>query len=92
MLSGTVPYKEIRSDVYVLLTLAHGIMPRRPKSLVLTDSYWDYISQCWAKAPDDRPVAGEVNKAMNEFLGPCKDSPEECHTGSLLRLAEPESL
>ncbi|KAF7979509.1 hypothetical protein HWV62_42072 [Athelia sp. TMB] len=92
MLSGTVPYKELRSDVYVLLTLAHGIKPKRPKNLILTDSYWNFIDKCWAKAPDDRPKAGEVNEALNEFLGPCKDLPEECHTGSLLRPVEPESL
>ncbi|KZP07774.1 kinase-like protein [Athelia psychrophila] len=81
LLSGTVPYKEIRSDVYVLLTLAHGIRPRRPKTLILTDKLWAYIEVCWGKSADERPLAGEVTKAMKDFLdpiGPSIGASEHC--------------
>jgi serine/threonine protein kinase len=62
VLSGKLPYHDLRRDAEVLIELHHGIHPPRPPELA--DEHWELISQCWAKHPSARPNIKEVSKRV----------------------------
>ncbi|KAF9228878.1 kinase-like protein [Gyrodon lividus] len=47
VLSGEVPYADLKRDVQVLLALSQGVKPSRPQTPWLNDRFWDFIQRCW---------------------------------------------
>jgi len=60
VLSGNVPYHQLKSDAQVLIQLSKGIKPQRPSSNNITDAEWEFISNCWKEPPTLRPSTSEV--------------------------------
>ncbi|KAH7924665.1 kinase-like protein [Leucogyrophana mollusca] len=48
VLTGTVPYAHIKKDAAVLVSIAKGITPKRPREPEICDRHWHLIQQCWA--------------------------------------------
>ncbi|KIM75199.1 hypothetical protein PILCRDRAFT_681820 [Piloderma croceum F 1598] len=53
VLSGKLPYHQLRRDSQVLIELYNGLHPPRPPQLA--DEYWALIRQCWVEDPSARP-------------------------------------
>jgi len=66
VLSGNVPYHDIKSTDCVLLTVARRILPSRPTDDSIVDAYWEYI--CWCRGrsgePMSRPCIGQVRDKL----------------------------
>ncbi|KIJ10816.1 hypothetical protein PAXINDRAFT_172037 [Paxillus involutus ATCC 200175] len=61
VLSGDIPYHEIKRDDQVLYAIAQGMKPSRPETSNVTDEQWEYIQQCWSSRRENRrPSATEV--------------------------------
>lgn len=62
VLSGKVPYHNIKSTDCILLTVAHGILPSRPTDDNFADAYWEFICWCRGRAgePMSRPSISQV--------------------------------
>jgi len=62
VLSGDVPYHEIKRDDQVLYAIAQGMKPSRPETSNVTDEHWEYIQQCWSSRRENRrPSAIDVS-------------------------------
>ncbi|KAF9241883.1 kinase-like domain-containing protein [Melanogaster broomeanus] len=48
VLSGQVPYPDLRNDRQVLVKMIIGITPSRPSNLPITNEHWSFIQRCWA--------------------------------------------
>ena len=82
VLSGKQPWSEVRHESAVVLRLAKGHKPGRPKSGTLTDSYWNLIQDCWSPM-EERPAADLIIRIIEQFLSYCPQSPPLC---DMLRL------
>ena len=65
LMTGAVPYAEIRRSPLVLQKLLNKERPRRPEGEIyvqrgLTDEVWALIQRCWAEDPLLRPTVDEV--------------------------------
>ncbi|KAF8842584.1 kinase-like protein, partial [Paxillus ammoniavirescens] len=62
VLSGDIPYHEIKRDDQVLYAIAQGMKPSRPETSNVTDERWEYIQQCWSPRRENRrPSATDVS-------------------------------
>ena len=77
VLSGKQPWSEIREDVAVVLSLAKGHKPGRPKSRTLNDSHWNLIQDCWSPT-EERPAAEVIITTIKQFLSSCPQSLPLC--------------
>jgi hypothetical protein len=68
ILSGKVPYHEVKSDHQVILKLIKGERPERPQSIWIIDSDWKFICDCWSEPPPLRPNMVEMHKAIHQSL------------------------
>ncbi|KIJ68104.1 hypothetical protein HYDPIDRAFT_25549 [Hydnomerulius pinastri MD-312] len=60
VLSGQVPYHDLRNDRQVLVKMMVGITPRRPVAFpIIEDEHWDFIRQCWAPLDTRRRPSSE---------------------------------
>ena len=79
VLSGKQPWSEIREDVAVVLSLAKGHKPGRPKSRTLNDSHWNLIQDCWSPTEERPQAAAEVIiTTIKQLLSACPQSPPLC--------------
>ncbi|KAF8553421.1 hypothetical protein OG21DRAFT_1378074, partial [Imleria badia] len=53
--SGKQPWLEVREDAAVVLRLAKGQKPGRPKCRDMDDLHWKLIQDCWSPI-DERPT------------------------------------
>jgi len=67
ILSGKIPYHDIRLEHHVLYELFRGVRPKRPSEPWVTDALWEFIQHCWNGKQSDRPGINEVNDRMTEF-------------------------
>ena len=77
VLSGKQPWSEIKEDVAVVLRLAKGYKPGRPKSRALNDSHWNFIQTCWSPV-EQRPSTEAIIFAIQMFLSHCPESLPLC--------------
>jgi len=57
VLSGKQPWSEIDQDTSVVLRLARGEKPGRPKSRPIDDEYWELMNICWSPMQEHRPTS-----------------------------------
>ena len=77
VLSGKQPWSEIKEDVAVVLRLAKGDKPGRPKCPALDDSHWNFIQACWSPV-EQRPSTATTIFAIQMFLSHCPESLPLC--------------
>ncbi|KIJ58614.1 hypothetical protein HYDPIDRAFT_119394 [Hydnomerulius pinastri MD-312] len=59
ILSGKLPWAEMRSDSVILIALAGGQFPQRPNHHPISNRDWAFIQRCWS-GPTTRPSIEEV--------------------------------
>ena len=69
VLSGKLPWSEMRQDVQVVIRLSQGHKPARPESRPIRDTHWALIEQCWSSI-DQRPHVNYVVSSLEDFLRP----------------------
>lgn len=82
ILSGDVPYSNIKSDGDVIQVLYNGRLPDRPKRTNtfpgIPDAIWTLLRQCWQLAPDARPAITNVKvNLLNVAASTAKGSPQK---------------
>lgn len=58
VLSGKVPWHEIKREVIIIREIQQGNAPRRPSQSALVAELWPFIRRCWSLSPHERPTAG----------------------------------
>jgi Protein tyrosine and serine/threonine kinase len=58
VLSGQLPYHQLKRDTEVLFELDKGVRPSRPPQLV--NEHWGLICLCWMEEPSARPDARDI--------------------------------
>jgi len=73
LLSGDVPYSEIRQDLSVLQAIDKGGLPNRPRTDAtldgLLESVWLLLRRCWQIEPKSRPPISVVKAALQRIRG-----------------------
>ncbi|KAG1724185.1 kinase-like domain-containing protein [Suillus lakei] len=59
VLTGKVPYYDVKKDTLVLGQVIRGKNPEPPKESQIEPVHWEFIRQCWLP-PANRPSVGEV--------------------------------
>ncbi|KAG9312363.1 kinase-like domain-containing protein [Chiua virens] len=77
VLSGKIPWSEVRKDAAVVLRLAKAKQPGRPASRSIDDSHWDLIQSCWSPI-EERPTAEAIIFKIQCFLNACPPSRPLC--------------
>ncbi|KAF8119559.1 kinase-like domain-containing protein [Boletus edulis] len=68
VLSGKQPWSEIHEDAFVVLCLAQGQKPGRPKTRPIVDQHWEFINTCWSLIQVHRPTSRQIVSIINFFL------------------------
>lgn len=68
MLSGQRPWSEIHDDTSVVLCLAQGRKPERPKSRSIDEPHWQFINICWSPIQEQRPTSTQIVSTIEQFL------------------------
>ncbi|THH05685.1 hypothetical protein EW145_g4625 [Phellinidium pouzarii] len=68
VLSGKIPYYDLKHRYLVILELSHKRRPKRPPSSpgrqFLTDGMWKLANECWEDPHTNRPTAADLNSRM----------------------------
>ncbi|KAJ1305916.1 hypothetical protein OPQ81_010635 [Rhizoctonia solani] len=77
IISGTVPYNDLGSDMRVLASIIRRVLPRRPEQLsndqIGGDILWSLLLRCWSVDPPDRPPASDVWEEIEVLSTTAKD-------------------
>ncbi|EKM51299.1 uncharacterized protein PHACADRAFT_263338 [Phanerochaete carnosa HHB-10118-sp] len=60
LLSGRVPYHDIRGQGRILKQITIGVLPERPLHALVTDELWELMGDTWNQKPEDRPNMEQV--------------------------------
>jgi len=60
VLSGKVPWHEIKREVVIIREIHQGHTPSCPSQSPLVSELWPFIVRCWSFSPDKRPTAGNA--------------------------------
>ena len=69
VLSGQVPFSNIKSNYVVVMAVWEGKRPPRPEHPSCSDRLWRLIQRCWAQDPRSRPKIREVSQTFS-FVSP----------------------
>jgi len=64
IISGSIPFYHIRSDLLVPAAVLRGVRPLRVQYTLVPDSVWRVLEKCWATDPTQRPEMVEVLPAL----------------------------
>jgi len=73
VLSGKVPWSEVREDMAIAFRLMKGHKPSRPTSPQMNDLHWNLIQDCWSHI-SQRPDVQMVILGIQRFLDECPQS------------------
>ncbi|KAG1857454.1 kinase-like domain-containing protein [Suillus subluteus] len=66
LLTGSIPYYDIKDNIRVLILSSTGVKPKCPPETFVTSAQWGFIQRCWSpRGLSSRPTIGEIE----EFLG-----------------------
>ncbi|KAJ7920371.1 kinase-like domain-containing protein, partial [Mycena leptocephala] len=60
ILTGNVPFSEMRNDMQVIMSVVSGARPSRPNTILPNDSLWLLLQDCWAQNSANRPSLTQV--------------------------------
>jgi hypothetical protein len=74
ILSGVIPYHQLRHDTHVIVKIAQGETPPRPEEPPINDQHWAFIQRCWSPFEQKffRPSADEAYNFLQYELGPIR--------------------
>ncbi|KAF8517253.1 kinase-like domain-containing protein, partial [Hysterangium stoloniferum] len=67
ILTGKLPYYQIKNDPVVIMKITRGKIPPRPElsaAPFLSDHIWDLCEQCWRLDPHERPLMRQIDLYM----------------------------
>jgi len=68
ILSGDVPFADIKRDIAVLREIDNGVLPKHPGRVAisqgLSDAIWKVLQKCWGREPSTRPSITEVKNSL----------------------------
>ncbi|KAJ7050807.1 kinase-like domain-containing protein [Mycena amicta] len=70
ILTGKVPFHDLRNDMAVMMAVARGRRPLQPTSCSGTmalDSLWELMENCWQQQVEMRPTASDL---VEQLTGP----------------------
>lgn len=71
LLSNEPPYSHHTREPSIILDIARGRLPERPRDARnLTDPIWELLQRCWQMRPEARPTITEVLSALESLLSP----------------------
>ncbi|KAG2142771.1 kinase-like domain-containing protein, partial [Suillus bovinus] len=48
LLTGMIPYHDIKDNIRVLVLSSRGVKPKRPQETFVTNLQWSFIQRCWS--------------------------------------------
>ncbi|KAG1738752.1 kinase-like domain-containing protein [Suillus lakei] len=66
LLTGAIPYHDIKDNTRVLVLSSRGVKPRCPQETSVTSAQWNLIQRCWS--PRDELPSRPTIKEIEEFL------------------------
>ncbi|KAJ7878760.1 kinase-like domain-containing protein [Mycena olivaceomarginata] len=63
ILTGKIPFHELRNDMAVMMRVSQGYRPPQPKAYSCTtalDGLWELMQKCWEQDAQMRPTASEI--------------------------------
>ncbi|OJA12814.1 hypothetical protein AZE42_09584 [Rhizopogon vesiculosus] len=80
VLSGKVPWHEIKREVLIIRKIHLGHTPPCPSPpSLLVGELWPFISQCWSLSPEERPTAGNALEFIRRLRVSLHPTPVENH-------------
>lgn len=67
VLSGRVPWHEIKREVIIIQEIQQGNTPRCPSHSPLVGELWPFIRECWSLSPASRPTAGTALEFIRDI-------------------------
>jgi len=67
VLSGKVPWHEIKREVIIIQEIQQGNIPRCPSHSPLVGELWPFIRECWSLSPASRPTAGTALEFIRDI-------------------------
>ena len=68
ILSGDVPFANIKREIAVLREIDNGVLPKHPGPVAvsqgLSDAIWKILQKCWEREPAKRPSIKEVKNSL----------------------------
>ncbi|KAG1753106.1 kinase-like domain-containing protein [Suillus occidentalis] len=69
LLTGSIPYYDIKENIRVLVLSARGVKPRCPQDAVVTSAQWNFIQRCWSpRGLSSRPTVEEIDVFLESEL------------------------
>ncbi|KAF8556489.1 kinase-like protein [Imleria badia] len=60
VLTGEIPYSNLRTDVQIIFAVSKGILPQYPPSRLISESQLKFNQECWSTSQADRPTAANA--------------------------------
>ncbi|KAG2143814.1 kinase-like domain-containing protein [Suillus bovinus] len=67
VLSGKVPWHEIKREVIIIQEIQQGNTPRCSSHSPLVSELWPFIRECWSLSPASRPTAGTALEFIRDI-------------------------
>ncbi|KZT25005.1 kinase-like protein [Neolentinus lepideus HHB14362 ss-1] len=78
ILSGRIPYHDLKTDVQVVLALLDYRKPTHPTDGIdhIPDEYRMLLQECWANDPEERPSINQIEARIEAFQCDALDTTE----------------
>lgn len=91
VLSGRVPWHEIKREVIIIREIQQGNTPGYPSHSLLVSELWPFIRECWSSLPASRPTAGTALEFIRDMRIKLLPSPVGGHDTPSSTTAHPAS-
>ncbi|KAG2345865.1 kinase-like protein [Suillus weaverae] len=91
VLSGKIPWHEIKREVILIREIQQGNTPRCPSHSPLVSELWPFICECWSLSPASRPTAGTALEFIRYIRIKLLPFPESGHDAPSSTAAHPAS-
>lgn len=91
VLSGRVPWHEIKREVIIIREIQQGNTPGYPSDSLLVSELWPFIRECWSSSPASRPTAGTALEFIRYIRIKIHPSPVGGHDAPNATTAHPAS-
>ncbi|KAG1766887.1 kinase-like domain-containing protein [Suillus placidus] len=69
LLTGSIPYYDIKDNIRVLVLSSRGIKPKCPPETSVTSAQWGFIQRCWSpRGLPSRPAIEEIEEFLESEL------------------------
>ncbi|KAG1859312.1 kinase-like domain-containing protein [Suillus subalutaceus] len=69
LLTGSIPYYDIKDNIRVLVLSSTGVKPKCPPGTFVTSAQWSFIQRCWSpRGLSSRPTIEEIEEFLESEL------------------------